>query len=139
VSDGKSVFIGAIIEHVEEAGIHSGDATMWIPSILIADATKEKIRGYTRKIARQLRIRGPFNIQFLCKNGEVYVIECNVRSSRSIPFVSKTVGVNLMSLAADVFLGGTVEEGEAEAEGDAVKATEFSLMRLECSDPVTSV
>ena len=139
VSDGKNVFIGAIIEHVEEAGIHSGDATMSIPSILIADATKEKIRGYTRKIARQLRIRGPFNIQFLCKNGEVYVIECNVRSSRSMPFVSKTVGVNLMSLAADVFLGGSVQEGEAKSSGYAVKSPQFSFMRLEGADPVTSV
>ena len=139
VSDGKSVFIGAIIEHVEEAGIHSGDATMSIPSILTPGATKKKIRDYTRKIARQLRIRGPFNIQFLCKNGEVYVIECNVRSSRSMPFVSKTVGVNLMSLAADVFLGGTVEEGEAESRGYAVKAPQFSFMRLEGADPVTSV
>ena len=139
VSDGGNVFIGAIIEHVEEAGIHSGDATMSIPTILITDATKEKIRDYTRKIARQLRIRGPFNIQFLCKNGEVYVIECNVRSSRSMPFVSKTVGVNLMSLAADVFLGGSVQEGEAKSSGYAVKSPQFSFMRLEGADPVTGV
>jgi len=139
VSDGENVFIGAIVEHVEEAGIHSGDATMSIPSISVADSTKEKIRDYTRKIARRLSIRGPFNIQFLCKNGEVYVIECNVRSSRSMPFVSKAVGVNLMDLAADVFLGGKVRDGEAKPKECAVKSPQFSFMRLEGSDPVTTV
>ncbi|HYB45176.1 MAG TPA: carbamoyl-phosphate synthase (glutamine-hydrolyzing) large subunit [Nitrososphaerales archaeon] len=139
VSDGENVYIGAVLEHVEEAGIHSGDATISIPTITIGEATKNRVRAYTRSIAKRLKIRGPFNIQFLCKNGEVYVIECNVRSSRSMPFVSKSVGVNLMEMAAGVFLGGEVLDGEADTRGFAVKSPQFSFMRLEGADPVTSV
>lgn len=139
VSDGENVFVGAVLEHVEEAGIHSGDATISIPTITIGGATKDKIREHARRIARKLRIRGPFNIQFLCKNGDVYVIECNVRSSRSMPFVSKTVGANLMELVAGVFLGGKVADAEADTRGFAVKSPQFSFMRLEGADPVTSV
>ncbi len=139
VSDGENVFIGGIVEHVEEAGIHSGDATMSIPSITLSASTKETIRDYTRRIARRLRIRGAFNIQFLCKNGDVYVIECNVRASRSMPYVSKTVGVNLMNLAAGVLLGGTVPNEEAVPKTYSVKSPQFSFMRLEGADPVTSV
>ncbi len=139
VSDGKNVFIGAIVEHVEEAGIHSGDATMSIPTLTISEQIKDKIRDNTRRIARRLKVRGPFNVQFLCKNGEVYVIECNLRSSRSMPFVSKSVGVNLMDLAAGVFLGGKVPDGEAKPSRFGVKSPQFSFMRLEGADPVTSV
>lgn len=139
VSDGENVFIGAVLEHVEEAGIHSGDATISIPTITIGEGTKQIIRAFTRSIARKLSIKGPFNIQFLCKNGAVYVIECNVRSSRSMPFVSKSVGVNLMELAAEVFLGGKVPDREVEPGRFAVKSPQFSFMRLEGADPVTSV
>jgi len=139
VSDGENVFIGAIVEHVEEAGIHSGDATMSIPPLTLSDQTVGLIRDYTRRIARKLRIRGPLNIQFLCKNGEVYVIECNVRASRSMPFVSKTIGTNLMGLAADVFLGRKVRNEEGTPRAHGVKSPQFSFMRLEGADPVTSV
>ena len=139
VSDGENVFIGAIIEHVENAGIHSGDATMSIPTLTITEEVKEKIRDYTRRIARALRIKGPFNIQYLVKDGEVYVIECNLRASRSMPFVSKAIGVNLMELAADAILGKPVPNGEGHVEEWWVKAPQFSFMRLEGADPVTGV
>ncbi len=139
VSDGQNVFIGAIIEHVEEAGVHSGDATLSIPTLTIDENVKNKIRDYTRKIAKKLNIKGPFNIQFLVKNGNVYVIECNLRASRSMPFVSKTIGINLMELSADIMLGGKIDDGEAIPKRFAVKSPQFSFMRLEGADPITSV
>ncbi len=139
VSDGSNVFIGSILEHLEEAGVHSGDATISIPTITISEDIKSEIRDYTRKIAKALNIKGPFNIQYMVKSGDVYVIECNLRASRSVPFVSKTVGVNLMDLSADVFLGSSVEDGEAVPNIFAVKFPQFSFMRLKGADPVTSV
>lgn len=139
VSDGKNVFIGAIIEHVENAGVHSGDATLCIPSISISDDVKDRIRSYTRKIATKLDIRGPFNVQYMVKDEEVFVIECNLRASRSMPFVSKTTGVNLMEIAADAILGRAVKDGEASVEWFCVKVPQFSFMRLDGADPVTGV
>jgi carbamoyl-phosphate synthase large subunit len=139
VCDGKNVFIGAIIEHVENAGVHSGDATMCIPSINIENYVKDKIRDYTRRIARRLNIKGPFNIQYIVKDGEVYVIECNLRASRSMPFVSKTVGINLMNMAADAILGREIKDGEASVNKFSVKVPQFSFMRLEGADPITGV
>ncbi|MCP8306938.1 MAG: carbamoyl-phosphate synthase (glutamine-hydrolyzing) large subunit [archaeon] len=139
VCDGENVFIGAIIEHVENAGIHSGDATMSIPSIDISESIKDTIRDYTRRIARRLNIRGPFNIQYIMKDGDVYVIECNLRASRSMPFVSKTVGINLMDVAADAILGKRIKDGEASANKFGVKVPQFSFMRLEGADPITGV
>ena len=106
VCDGENVFIGAIIEHVVDAGVHSGDATMTIPVLTISDGVKGEIRRVAREIARSLEIRGPFNIQFLVKNGEIYVIEANLRASRSMPFVSKITGINLMDISASAILGG---------------------------------
>ena len=122
VCDGDNVFIGAIIEHVEDAGIHSGDATMSVPSLTISERVKEDIRKITRKIARSLHIKGPFNIQYLVKDGEAFVIECNLRSSRIMPFVSKTVGQNLMDLAASAILGEKIDGGEGHAEKFCVKS-----------------
>ncbi len=139
VCDGKNVFIGAIIEHVENAGVHSGDATMCIPSINIQNYVKDKIRDYTRRIATRLNIKGPFNIQYIVKDGEVYVIECNLRASRSMPFVSKTTGINLMNIAADAILGREIKDGEASAKKISVKVPQFSFMRLEGADPITGV
>jgi len=139
VCDGKNVFIGAIIEHVEDAGIHSGDATMSIPSMSISEKVKEKIKNYTRKIARSLSIKGPFNIQYLIKDGKVLVIECNLRSSRSMPFVSKTIGVNLMEIAADAILGKNIKSQDIIPKKFCVKVPQFSFMRLEGADPVTGV
>ena len=139
VSDGSNIFIGAIIEHVENAGLHSGDATMSIPTLTLSEAVKEELRQSTRKIARSLRIHGPFNIQYLVKDGRIYVIECNLRASRSMPFVSKTVGINLMEVAADAILGKKIVNGEAEPRKFCVKTPQFSFMRLEGADPVTGV
>jgi len=139
VCDGDNVLIGAIIEHVEDAGIHSGDATMSIPSISISENVKNKMRDYTKKIARSLRIKGPFNIQYLVKNEEVLVIECNLRASRSMPFVSKTIGSNLMEIAADAILGKKIKSQEMVPKKFCVKVPQFSFMRLEGADPITGV
>ncbi|UCH58170.1 MAG: carbamoyl-phosphate synthase (glutamine-hydrolyzing) large subunit [Candidatus Bathyarchaeota archaeon] len=139
VCDGSNVFIGAIIEHVEDAGVHSGDATMVIPSLTLDEGVKEEIRATTRRIAKGLRIRGPFNIQYLVKNEELLVIECNLRASRSMPFVSKITGRTLMELAARAILGGAIEGGEATTSLFGVKTPQFSFMRLEETDPVTGV
>lgn len=139
VCDGNHIFVGAIIEHVENAGVHSGDATMSLPAMTLDEITKEKIRRITRQIARDLCIKGPFNIQYLVKNRDVYVIECNLRASRSMPFVSKAIGQNLMELAACAMLGDEIEDGEGVAERFGVKYPQFSFMRLEGADPVTGV
>ncbi len=139
VCDGENVFVGAIIEHVENAGVHSGDATMSIPAMTVDEITKEKMRRITRKIARGLHIKGPFNIQYLVRNRDVYVIECNLRSSRSMPFVSKAIGKNLMDIAATAMLNGSIEDGEAIVERFGVKYPQFSFMRMDGADPVTGV
>ena len=139
VCDGENVFVGAIIEHVENAGVHSGDATMSLPAMTIDEITKEKMRRTSRKIARGLRIKGPFNIQYLVKDRDVYVIECNLRASRSMPFVSKAIGKNLMAIAASAMMGEKIVDGEGVAERFGVKFPQFSFMRMEGADPVTGV
>jgi carbamoyl-phosphate synthase large subunit len=139
VCDGENVYLGPVIEHIENAGVHSGDATMVIPTLTLPEPLKDKVRDTSRKIARALGIRGPFNIQFLAKDGEVYVIECNLRASRSMPFVSKITGVNLMELAAVSALGGRIEEGDAEPLRHGVKSPMFSFMRLDKAEPLTGV
>lgn len=142
ICDGKNVFIGAIVEHIENAGIHSGDATMTIGHYTISDNVINTVEDYTKKIALALQIKGPFNVQFLVKNNEVYVIECNLRSSRSMPYVSKTRGINLMRLAAEVFLGKEIPKRLLTLPyGDyvSVKAPMFSFMRLDKADPVLGV
>ncbi|MFQ6054050.1 MAG: ATP-grasp domain-containing protein, partial [Candidatus Bathyarchaeia archaeon] len=139
VSDGRNVFIGAIVEHIEKAGVHSGDATMVVPTLTLDGEILEKIRRSTRMIARSLGIKGPFNIQYLVKDGRIWVIECNLRASRSMPYVSKSVGVNLMALAARALMGGEVPDGEGVPRRYCVKAPQFSFMRLDSADPVTGV
>ena len=142
VCDGENVFIGAIVEHIENAGVHSGDATMSIGYYTISDNTIKVIEKYTREIALALKIHGPFNVQYLVKDDEVFVIECNLRSSRSMPYVSKTRGINLMRLAAEVFMGKNIPQRILNAPyGNyvAVKAPMFSFMRLEKADPILSV
>jgi carbamoyl-phosphate synthase large subunit len=139
VCDGENVFIGAIIEHVEHAGVHSGDATMCIPALSLSEEIKRKLRTYSKSIARQLGIVGPFNIQFLVKDGEAYVIECNLRASRSMPFVSKTIGINLMEIAAKAIMGEEIPDGEKIVKKYGVKSPQFSFMRLSGADPVTGV
>jgi len=142
VSDGENVFIGAIIEHIENAGIHSGDATMAIPPQTISNDIIENLILTSKKIALALKIRGPFNIQYLLKEGKLYVIECNLRSSRSMPLVSKTRGINLMKIAAEVILGKKIDPKVMDIPiGNfvAIKCPQFSFMRLDGADPVLGV
>src|SRR3989338_5340645 len=138
VSDGENVFIGAIMEHIEDAGVHSGDATICIQTFSIPNDVKEKIRESTRKLASALKIKGPFNVQYLV-NDEIMVIECNLRASRSMPFVSKTIGESLMDIAADVFIGKKISDSEGTPKFFAVKSPQFSFSRLLGADPVTGV
>lgn len=142
ICDGENVLIGAIVEHIENAGVHSGDATMAIPPQNTSEKVLQKIEEYTREIALALKILGPFNIQYLVKNEEVFVIECNLRSSRSMPYVSKVRGINLMKLAAEVIMGKKIPERLLDLPyGDfvGVKAPMFSFMRLDNADPILGV
>ncbi len=142
VCDGENVLIGAIVEHIENAGVHSGDAIMSIPPQTISDKVVKDIEDYTRRIALALKIMGPFNIQYLVKNEKVYVIECNLRSSRSMPYVSKIRGINLMKLAAEVILGKKIPKRLLDlpyGEFVGVKAPMFSFMRLENADVILGV
>jgi len=143
VSDGSDILIGAIIEHVEFAGTHSGDATMVIPPQTLSPEVVSKIQVFTNLIARVLNIRGTFNIQFLVKDEEIYVIECNLRASRSIPYTSKATGIPLIWIGAKVMLGKTLRElnclKRPKTMHVAVKAPTFSFMRLKGADPVLGV
>ncbi len=143
ISDGEDVLIGAVIEHVENAGIHSGDASMSIPPLTIERKETAKIKLYTREIARALQIKGPFNVQYIVKGDNVYVIECNLRSSRSMPYVSKTKGVNLMEVAASIMLGKNLREvgvlETPEINYCSTKIPQFSFMRLTGADPILGV
>ena len=112
---------------------------MSIPTLSIGEVSKQRIRRYSEMIAQALLIKGPFNIQFLVKNGDVQVIECNLRASRSMPFVSKMIGTNLMDLAAIAIMGGTIKSGEGVSTGFGVKAPQFSFTRLDNADPITGV
>lgn len=142
VADGEEVFIGAVIEHVENAGVHSGDSVMCIPPQTLPENVIQKIEEYTRKIARALRIKGPFNIQYIIKDGEVYVIECNLRASRSMPFVSKTIGINLIELSSLAMLGKKLKElkiSRPKVQHVGVKVPQFSFTRLVGADPILGV
>jgi len=143
ISDGEYTLIGAVIEHVEQAGVHSGDAVMSIPPQTLSNEVVKTIERYSSEIARALGIRGPFNIQYLVKNGIVSVIECNLRASRSMPYVSKTRGVNLIDLSTAIMLGRTLKDlGITQVPPPrhiGVKVPSFSFMRLSGADPVLGV
>ncbi len=140
VCDGANVVIGAIIEHLEQAGIHSGDATMIIPSQHLSSHHIATLNDYSRKIARALKIVGPFNIQYLVKGHEVSVIECNLRASRSMPFVSKVKGINLMDYSARALLNLGIEDAdEVKVSHVGVKAPQFSFMQIDGADPILGV
>jgi carbamoyl-phosphate synthase large subunit len=144
VYDGETCLIGSIMEHVENAGVHSGDATMSIPPHTLSAEVQKKIEDATQKIVKALKIKGPYNIQYLVKEGEVYVIECNLRASRSMPFVSKTRGINLIELATLAMLDKKFEEelkrcGLPPTKHFGVKVPQFSFMRLSGADPVLGV
>jgi carbamoyl-phosphate synthase large subunit len=143
VYDGETCVIGSIMEHVENAGVHSGDATMSIPPHTLSAEVQKKIEDATAKIVKALKIKGPYNIQYLVKEGAVYVIECNLRASRSMPFVSKTRGINLIELATLAMLGKKFEAlktcGLPPTPHVGVKVPQFSFMRLSGADPVLGV
>jgi carbamoyl-phosphate synthase large subunit len=132
----------AVSEHVENAGVHSGDATLVLPPQRTYFETVRRIRRITSQIAAALKINGPFNIQFLAKRGDVSVIECNLRASRSFPFVSKVLRTNFIDTAAAVMMGRPVpvQNGSAtDLDYVGVKAPQFSFTRLEGADPVLGV
>jgi len=138
VCDGETVYVGAVIEHLEEAGVHSGDAIMCIPPQRLPTQVQQRAIEYATRIAKSLRIKGPFNIQFLYKDGVIYVIECNLRASRSMPFVSKATNVNLISLAASALLNEKIPflpRGGHSMTQVCVKAPQFSFMQLDGADP----
>ena len=110
ISDGTRCVIGGVMQHIEDAGIHSGDSACVLPPYLITEAQVEEMRGYTRAFAERLGVVGLLNVQYAIKNGVVYVLEVNPRGSRTVPFVSKTTGVPLASLAAAVMVGRTLDE-----------------------------
>ena len=132
----------AISEHVEFAGVHSGDATIVFPPQKLYFETVRRIKRITREISRELKITGPFNIQFLARDNDIKVIECNLRASRSMPFVSKVLKTNLIELATKVMLGIPVEKPHKsvfDLDYVGVKAPQFSFSRLAKADPVLGV
>jgi carbamoyl-phosphate synthase large subunit len=132
----------AISEHIEFAGVHSGDATIQFPPQRLYVETVRKIKRVAKEIAIALRITGPFNIQFLAKDNEIKVIECNLRASRSFPFVSKVLKLNFIELATRVMLGEEVErpnKNEFDLDYVGIKASQFSFARLQKADPVLGV
>lgn len=132
----------AISEHIEFAGVHSGDATIQFPPQKLYVETARRIKKISKKIARELQISGPFNIQFLARENDIKVIECNLRASRSFPFVSKVLKINLIELATRIMLGLPVEKPASslfDLEYVGVKASQFSFNRLQKADPVLGV
>jgi len=110
VADGRDVLIGAVMEHIEEAGVHSGDSAAAIPTYSLEPSLVEKVKEYTKMLALALEVKGLINIQFAVKDGEIYILEVNPRSSRSVPYVSKTVGYPLAKIAVKVGIGKTLRE-----------------------------
>lgn len=132
----------AISEHVEFAGVHSGDATLVFPAQKIYFETMRRIKKISKQIAKELNISGPFNIQYLAKNNEIKVIECNLRASRSFPFVSKVIKRNFIETATQIMLGEPYNKPDSSAfdlEYIGVKASQFSFSRLQNADPVLGV
>lgn len=143
VCDGKNVIVGAIVEHIDSAGVHSGDAMMCIPPWRLNNQIIETITDYTNKIATSFNVKGPFNLQFLVKDDHVYVIELNIRASRSMPFVSKLVKTNLISLASNAIVGKSLphipHDQWKKIHNYGIKVPQFSFMQLEGADIVLGV
>ena len=142
VAQNGELVVYAISEHVEFAGVHSGDATILFPAQKIYVQTARRIKQITRQIAKALNITGPFNIQFLAKDNDIKVIECNLRASRSFPFVSKILKINFIELATKVMLDIPVVKPEKSAfdlDYVGIKAPQFSFTRLQKADPVLGV
>jgi len=138
ISNGKEVVIGAIVEHIDSAGVHSGDAMMCIPPWRLNNKIIETINDYTKKIALTFNVKGPFNLQFLINNDHVYVIELNIRASRSMPFVSKLVKTNLISLASKAILDKPLpqipQNKWQKINNYGIKVPQFSFMQLDGAD-----
>ncbi len=137
VCDGKNIFIGAIVEHIDSAGVHSGDAMMCIPPWRLSSKVIETITGYTHSIISEFNVRGPFNLQFLIHDDEAYVIELNIRASRSMPFVSKLVRVNLIEMAASAIMGKGIpatRTAQVPKNIHGIKVPQFSFMQLDGAD-----
>ncbi len=142
VADNGSLFCYAISEHVENAGVHSGDATIVLPPQRTYLETMRRVKMVTKEIAKELKITGPFNIQFIAKDNEVKVIECNLRASRSFPFVSKVLKINFIEIATKLMMGEKVpklDKSSFDVDYVGVKAPQFSFTRLKGSDPVLGV
>jgi len=142
VADKGEIVEYAISEHIEYAGVHSGDATMCFPALHIYYDTIRRIKKVSRRIAKELNISGPFNIQYLAKDQTLRVIECNLRASRSFPFVSKILKRNFIETATKIMLGVPYEradKSEFDIDRIGVKASQFSFARLQNADPVLGV
>jgi len=142
VAQNGEIVAYAISEHIEFAGVHSGDATIQFPPQKLYVETVRRIKRISREIARELNISGPFNIQYLARENDIKVIECNLRASRSFPFVSKVLKINLIELATKVMLGLPVEKPNKnlfELDYVGIKASQFSFNRLQKADPVLGV
>jgi carbamoyl-phosphate synthase large subunit len=140
IADGERVVIGGIMQHIEDAGIHSGDSACVLPPYLINEADLDTMREHTVSFAKELGVVGLINVQFAVKNGEVYVLEVNPRASRTVPFVSKAIGVSLAAIAARVMLGETLEEigftSEIIPSYVAVKEAVFPFTKFREFDPI---
>jgi carbamoyl-phosphate synthase large subunit len=140
VCDGSRVFIGGIMEQIEPAGVHSGDSSCVLPPQSLSKETQETIRDYTRKISLGIGTRGLINIQFVVKDGVVHVIEANPRASRTVPYVSKTIGIPMAKVATKVILGHSLDElglpDEGVAKRVSVKKPVFPFLKMRGADPV---
>ncbi len=140
VCDGKDVFIGGILEHIEEAGVHSGDATMVLPPQTLSKKTVDDVRKITRKVALALNTVGLMNLQLAWKDGTIYMLEANPRASRTVPIISKATGVPLAKVATKVMLGKSLKElgleGEARMNHVAVKSSVFPFLKLPGVDSI---
>ncbi|MDD6473633.1 MAG: carbamoyl-phosphate synthase (glutamine-hydrolyzing) large subunit [Bacteroidales bacterium] len=142
VADKGEIIAYAISEHVEYAGVHSGDATIQFPPQKLYYETMRRIKKVAKKIAAELHISGPFNIQFMARDNDIMVIECNLRASRSFPFVSKVLKINLIELASKIMLGVPYErpvKTEFDLDYVGIKASQFSFNRLQKADPILGV
>jgi carbamoyl-phosphate synthase large subunit len=140
VADGKKLFIGGIMEHIERAGIHSGDANVVTPPVRLKQEVQEKIIEYSEKIALALNTIGAINIQYVVKNDEIYVLEANPRASRTMPFLSKAIGIPLIKIATEVIMGKTLDQLGLDKipklKHFAVKSVAFPFLKLPGADSV---
>ena len=142
VADNGEIMAYAISEHIEFAGVHSGDATIVFPAQKMYFETARRIKRISRDIARALNISGPFNMQFLARDNDIKVIECNLRASRSFPFVSKVLKINFIEMATKIMLGisvGKLNKSAFDMDYVGIKASQFSFSRLQMADPVLGV